>query len=269
MGYPYPLAPTQCRGCGKEFTPTDPRQTDCKKGCGRFKRERQTNDWLLANRPHLPTEPCLNCGKPVVQYRMRRKDNELRHCSHACRDKANSLRQLTAAWPPIRAGNCSWVGARCIDCNKVIPNGRRCKAHADARELLLKRLRTRINWLIPKPCVSCGQEFNRFSSGTTCESCKAKSVRQSRALRRARLRGAGAYDAGIDHESVHKRSDGRCALCGGRVSHPSVWLDWDGATWMPTAPTVDHIIPLARGGTHTWSNVQLAHHLCNSKKSDR
>jgi 5-methylcytosine-specific restriction endonuclease McrA len=38
---------------------------------------------------------------------------------------------------------------------------------------------------------------------------------------------------------------------------------------MPTAPTVDHIIPLARGGSHTWDNVQLAHHLCNSLKGDR
>jgi 5-methylcytosine-specific restriction endonuclease McrA len=37
---------------------------------------------------------------------------------------------------------------------------------------------------------------------------------------------------------------------------------------MPDAPTVDHIIPLAKGGTHTWDNVQLAHWSCNSDKRD-
>lgn len=32
--------------------------------------------------------------------------------------------------------------------------------------------------------------------------------------------------------------------------------------------TLDHIIPLAAGGAHTYANVQLAHFLCNSRKSD-
>lgn len=33
--------------------------------------------------------------------------------------------------------------------------------------------------------------------------------------------------------------------------------------------TIDHIIPLSKGGTHTYNNVQLAHYICNSKKSDK
>lgn len=269
MAYPYPLAPALCRGCGTEFTPTDPRQTDCTKGCGRFKRERQTNDWLLANRPHLPTEPCLNCGKPVVQHRKRRHDGELRLCGLVCRSQRAALDRLTASWPPAKVGSSSWIGTKCLDCDKRIASGRRCKRHRAARKLLLLRLRTRIKRLLPKPCVSCGEEFNRFDSGTTCEPCKEKRVRQARALRRAGMRGVSAYESGIDHESVYDRSDGSCALCGGRVSDPSVWFGWDGKTWMPLAPTVDHIVPLARGGTHTWDNVQLAHALCNSRKSDR
>ena len=264
------ISPTEraCKGCGNKFITTDARKLFHKSGCGRFKRERQTNEWLLRNRPDFPTEPCSQCAKPVVLYRKRRKDNELRHCSYACRDKAQSLRQLTAAWPPVRAGNCSWVGARCVDCNKVIPNGRRCKVHADSRELLLKQLRTRVRWLLPKQCAKCGDEFNRFDSGWHCNSCKKANLRQAKALRKARKRGADTYEAGIDHESVYDKSDGTCALCGGRVADPSVWWDWDGKTWMPLAPTVDHIMPLARGGSHTWSNVQLAHNRCNVLKSD-
>jgi len=32
---------------------------------------------------------------------------------------------------------------------------------------------------------------------------------------------------------------------------------------------IDHIIPLARGGSHTQSNLQLAHPICNLKKKDK
>ncbi|MFJ9212987.1 HNH endonuclease [Streptomyces sp. NPDC102264] len=35
------------------------------------------------------------------------------------------------------------------------------------------------------------------------------------------------------------------------------------------APSIDHVIPLARGGTHEPANVQCAHWLCNAIKSDR
>ena len=34
------------------------------------------------------------------------------------------------------------------------------------------------------------------------------------------------------------------------------------------AATVEHIIPLCKGGTHTWDNVAPAHAICNFTKSD-
>ena len=33
--------------------------------------------------------------------------------------------------------------------------------------------------------------------------------------------------------------------------------------------TIDHIIPISKGGSHTMGNVRLVHMGCNSKKSDR
>lgn len=35
------------------------------------------------------------------------------------------------------------------------------------------------------------------------------------------------------------------------------------------AATVEHIIPLSKGGTHTWDNVAPAHAKCNFDKGDR
>lgn len=35
------------------------------------------------------------------------------------------------------------------------------------------------------------------------------------------------------------------------------------------AATIDHIIPLSRGGTHTQDNVSAAHLICNLRKGDK
>lgn len=37
----------------------------------------------------------------------------------------------------------------------------------------------------------------------------------------------------------------------------------------PLSATVDHIIPLAKGGTNDAGNLQLAHWCCNRQKSDK
>ena len=259
------IAPTerQCKGCGIGFITTDARKWFHKRGCGRSKREPQTNDWLLANKPHLPTEPCLNCEKPVVQYRKRRKDNDLRYCSTECRPGAPLA---LANWPPIACGSRSAVRSGCLDC-KTRQSAGRCKRHGDKRELLLKQLRTRINWLLPRACLNCDREFNRFDQGGVCDACHAKTRSAVKANRRAKIRGALRRDQGICHQELHRIFNGTCQLCGNKTQPPEVWVGWDGKTAMPYAPTVDHIIPLAKAGTHTWDNVQLAHALCNSFKN--
>lgn len=33
--------------------------------------------------------------------------------------------------------------------------------------------------------------------------------------------------------------------------------------------TVDHVVPLSRGGSHTLENIKPAHKVCNSRKGDR
>lgn len=38
---------------------------------------------------------------------------------------------------------------------------------------------------------------------------------------------------------------------------------------MAKAPELEHIIPIAMGGTHTWDNVACACRLCNQAKGAR
>lgn len=73
------------------------------------------------------------------------------------------------------------------------------------------------------------------------------------------------YDRNIDLFEVIKKYNGICAICG----RPVDVTDKGPGYIKKDYPTIDHIIPLSKGGTHTWGNVQLAHMICNSIKRDR
>lgn len=63
----------------------------------------------------------------------------------------------------------------------------------------------------------------------------------------------------IERIKVYVRDEWTCALCGEGVDVKLNFPD-------PLSPSLDHIIPLARGGSHTYNNVQLAHLGCNQQK---
>lgn len=260
-----PLETRSCKGCGVEFQTTDPRKWFHKGGCGRAKFEKQTNAWLLVNRPNFPTEPCLTCGAPVVQYRKRRYDGDMRRCSTSCFADSRRIAGPTAS----ELAKSKRMIRICSACKKPRHSYRPCKHCSKKKRLLLLQLRNRLRWLMPKQCTGCGETFNRYGQGWRCDSCKEYTDRQLRQIRRLRQSRNGAYDRGIDYKSLYDRAGGQCAICRTACADPSVWRGWDGCTWMPTAPTVDHIIPLAKGGSHTWANVQLACIACNSLKGDR
>ncbi len=79
--------------------------------------------------------------------------------------------------------------------------------------------------------------------------------------RRARERGLPFED--IDKVKVFERDGWRCQLCG---CHTPQHLQ---GKRHPQAPQLDHIVPMARRGGHTWSNVQCACMRCNLRKGAR
>ena len=72
------------------------------------------------------------------------------------------------------------------------------------------------------------------------------------------------YDSSITLSRLIEKNGLRCALCG-EMCNPN---DKTWTTYGPMSPTIDHIIPMAKGGGHTWDNIQIAHAICNSYKSD-
>ena len=65
----------------------------------------------------------------------------------------------------------------------------------------------------------------------------------------------------IDKYDVFEFYDWICIVCDERIDKELCWPDQYSAT-------LDHVVPLSRGGTHTWDNVAPAHLLCNHTKND-
>jgi hypothetical protein len=121
-----------------------------------------------------------------------------------------------------------------------------------------------------RPCKTCGAlTIGNMERPRTCATCKRAKVKAARkkhkraekAKRRARERGATADR--IDPLKVFARDKWTCHLCGCKT--PAKLR----GTYEPNAPELDHIIPLAAGGAHTWSNVACCCRKCNGAKSDR
>ncbi|WP_153301198.1 HNH endonuclease [Priestia flexa] len=71
----------------------------------------------------------------------------------------------------------------------------------------------------------------------------------------------GKIDWDISIERLMKRDKGICYLCNESVD---IKLDPNHDYY----PSIEHVIPVAKGGTHSWDNVKLAHRKCNYLKSD-
>lgn len=117
--------------------------------------------------------------------------------------------------------------------------------------------------LVQGACAKCGEKFTRrcplgsetkFCS-SRCKGWKAKDRSRRRQLER------DAFVSTVDRRTIFDRDGWVCQLCMEPVDPARKWPDLMSAS-------LDHIVPLAKGGTHEPDNCQLAHFLCNSRKSD-
>lgn len=138
---------------------------------------------------------------------------------------------------------------------------------------------------VVRVCEVCGKQYTlreRMQGGDTkycrdngccSKECLKKRARKARKIRergyrnhkgRARKYGC-AFDSSVTLKALIKRNGPRCAICG-EMCNPNdhEWTDHTG----PKHPTIDHIIPMSKGGGHVWDNVQVAHAICNSIKRD-
>lgn len=117
------------------------------------------------------------------------------------------------------------------------------------------------NW-VKKRKVTNGRTFKE--GGQECNKARAEAASGSHIsksyYRKALEHGAQA-EIGVTRSNLIKRKGLTCAICG-------IQCVDSGNSQAPLYATMDHIIPLSKGGGHTWKNVQIAHRICNLNKRD-
>lgn len=198
---------------------------------------------------------CRTCGH--IQERNAQCVRPSRHKELQC-DNCNALKPLRQALVDVLSKRRNKMARRVA---------RRIKRREARKRLEYKRL----NKLKGYICKECGQEFNAtHGSQKYCtQQCADKaSGRRKEIRRRRKLRKNGPIHWSISLDKLSKRDKNICHICGGKCD----WQDYEiseaghfivGKNY----PSTDHIVPVADGGTHTWDNVRLAHHYCNTVKS--
>jgi 5-methylcytosine-specific restriction endonuclease McrA len=129
-------------------------------------------------------------------------------------------------------------------------------------------------------CKRCGIMHNGKQDGAMCNACLKESYREQRrafikAQRAAGKRKAESFNArgrkacrltGAAYESINRkkvfdRDLYKCYICSCSI----VVTD----KYEPMQASIDHVVPLSLGGSHTYSNVKACCMLCNSIKSNK
>lgn len=123
--------------------------------------------------------------------------------------------------------------------------------------------------VIARTCPECGNEYETHKRDQRFCSQKCQNAWFSRKRHdRLRAHSEKAVDD-ISLREVYERDGGVCHICGRKTDWSDYRLNENGAFIAGKRyPSRDHVIPLAKGGQHSWGNVKLACFSCNSRKSD-
>lgn len=250
------MAVKACKGCGVMFDGPS-RRRYCSERCRvRADYERGLNRECVCKRCNRTFRPKMNDRTTFCS----------RECSYAhrahMRVELEALARIRANWRRairrMRRAN-KMPPKPCERCGRMF-TGATPYTHAEQRFCSLKCSQ---NHSKGYACVDCGTLCVGNPRALRCAECRK---RQARALhrkakmirkRRARRDGAEAVRADV----VFVRDGYRCGICGRKTLKGK-------AVPHPRAPTLDHIIPLARGGKHRYDNVQCACFRCNTVAKD-
>jgi hypothetical protein len=231
-----------CEFCGKEFTSNREQTKFCSSSCAAKHKRRENAE----------VKGCRVCGKELGKL----VKGKL-YCSSEC----------GKMW---EKENPRWVKS-CLKCGKEFKtnfgNQKYCGYECAGR---IRRLAT---------CKNCNKEFAHTRTDTAGLFCSRKctfeyqhngagvnlkistadkkKVNNESAMRRARRMGV-TYEL-VDIIKVFERDRWTCALCGEPINKRLIFPH-------PMSPSLDHIVPLKRLGSHTYNNVQASHLRCNCSK---
>lgn len=246
-----------CLYCGKEFHTTYKDRKYCTSTCAaRHAGDQRKGEYF-----------CEYCGKP----RYSDHPNRNRFCSRECAIKYRMIQYLPtkiAKEKAVREKREQELTKVCPNCGVVFIAGvqhqRFCSYQCQYEASLTKSHNDYVMNYIPRvfTCAECGKEVitvpnDRIRVFCSEECCNKNWKRIYKRNREKQVR--EAFVENVDLWSVYNRDEGICAICGLPVPD----INDPANVW---SPTVDHIVPLSVGGSHSYHNCQLSHRLCNCFK---
>lgn len=206
--------------------------------CSKCGETKPTSDFYLDK--GLPRRNCKDCHKAAMAERRSRPDWVPPTITEASREKNRERERIR------RAEEGAEINAK-----------RRAQRAADPERF---RSQKRASWDRHKDRVNAERRDAWETDPEYRERKRAwdkanrsrvlENARTARYRRRVRMESAYVEDVAFD--SILIRDCGVCGVCGKPI--------------METTIELDHIIPLAAGGTHERTNVQIAHRSCNRRK---
>lgn len=243
----------ECVWCGSSFGVA--RTTTRNKYCSSVCRKASAQAAFVARKfAERPTK-CAECG---VDFQQNPVGRPRRFCSDACKIRTANRRQRRT-WLPLMQP----AERPCAHCGTVFLAKSRdriyCYDKWCAQAAYYARKGSSAQRLVKEhdvTCDGCGTKFvGKHPSARWCS--KACANRHWGAVR-ARQRRASST-ANYTDLQVFQRDAWRCHICGEQV-------DWTLPRTHPDGATIDHLVPISRGGVDELANVATAHWRCNLAK---
>jgi len=258
---------------------------------------RELTDVLRSN---VMTRACRGCSAPIGKGKQLCEPCRLerRRVSHGVQRCAGCGKPISKKTSGVRCVKCKGESARvllpCPRCGVDFwpwantPAGRQpsharkfcCKAPANpkppprarltseqARQRIIERSRRyyranrehviRVKLSYKRRKYASDERYREMARATVRRWSKKNSAVVKRIARDAainrRARKRGAFRECVKRAEVLRRSSSVCGICLQPIDPSQTWH-------------VDHIVPLSRGGEHSYANVQAAHPRCNERK---
>jgi 5-methylcytosine-specific restriction endonuclease McrA len=240
----------------------------------------------------IAAHPCGQCG--AITQRPK-------YCSWHCGSVAHRRRKGERPREVVNAERIARIATNCPICGTIFPaysnrggtrvcsqgcrhelrriEGAKVRAVTQAKREFAKWARaTKAKPAPPRPiavkgpvhCPVCDTTVTQPATGRKLY-CSRKCRRSTPAFveaRKAHRKKQKAAKRAVTVETVSPlkvfmRDGWKCHLCGGMTDKSKR------GSLHPNAPELDHIVPIAKGGEHSYANTACAHKRCNAAKSDR
>jgi hypothetical protein len=255
------LTTRDCEWCGISIVHKPHGQNTCGLSCASNLNTKRRG---LTHR--TTTFTCVGCNKEITRPVRKHKDAG-KYCSREC-----SFAKLTIQRAQDKT-------ARLVALRQKRISAKRVRLEVAALIRIGKRQRLNLQPKLiaaPRLCSTCGISLVGYSKQSKlCADCLRASSRKSRNATRTRRRRLGfdtrkhkdraakygcEYDRTLSTIAIFDRDGWKCQACG--VDTPRHLK----GSYDPSAPELDHIIPMSKQGPHIASNVQCLCRSCNSFK---